>query len=131
MKFLLDTHTFLWFVSGSPELSYPAREIIENERHTIYLSIISLWEISIKVAIGKLFLQGTFETVIEDITDNEIEILPLNFSHTVIHHKLPFHHRDPFDRILVSQAIVENLNFISADSLFDFYLTGHPVKRIW
>jgi PIN domain nuclease of toxin-antitoxin system len=130
-KFLLDTHTFLWFVSGSPELSDPARNLIENDHHEVYLSIASLWEISIKVAIGKLQIQGTYETVIDDLTENEIGILPLNFSHTVCQTKLPFHHRDPFDRILVSQVIVENLDFISADQIFDLYLAEQSVTRIW
>jgi PIN domain nuclease of toxin-antitoxin system len=130
-KFLLDTHTFLWFVSGSSELSNTARNLIENDHHEIYLSIASLWEISIKVAIGKLQIRGTYETVIDDLTDNEISLLPLNFSHTVCQTKLPFHHRDPFDRILVSQALVENLDLISGDQIFDLYLAEQSVTRIW
>ena len=69
--------------------------------------------------------------MIEDLAHNRIEILPLNFSHTVTYHTLPLHHRDPFDRILVSQAIVENLDFISGDTSFDLYLVNHSVKRIW
>ncbi len=65
------------------------------------------------------------------LKDNLIEILPINFAHTVENNKLPFHHRDPFDRIIIAQAIVENLDFISTDSLFDDYLTGKSIKRIW
>jgi PIN domain nuclease of toxin-antitoxin system len=130
-KFLLDTHAFLWFVSGASELSNPARNLIENDHHEIYLSIASVWEISIKVAIGKLQVRGAYETVIDDITDNEIRLLPLNFSHTVCQTQLPFHHRDPFDRILVSQAIVENLDLISGDQIFDLYLAEQSVTRIW
>jgi PIN domain nuclease of toxin-antitoxin system len=130
-RFLLDTHAFLWFVSGSSELSHTARNLIENNHHEIYLSIASLWEISIQVAIGKLQIQGTYETVINDLTANEINLLPLNFSHTVCQTKLPFHHHDPFDRILVSQAIIENLNLISRDRVFDLYLAGASVTRLW
>ncbi len=130
-KFLLDTHTFLWFVSGASELSNTARNLIENDHHEIYLSTASLWKISIKVAIGKLQIRGPYETVIDDLTDNEISLLPLNFSHTVCQTKLPFHHRDPFDRILVSQAIVETLDFISGDQIFDLYLAEQSVTRIW
>ena len=130
-KFLLDTHAFLWFVSGASELSHTARNLIENDHHEIYLSIASVWEISIKVAIGKLQIRGAYETVIDDITDNEIRLLPLNFLHTVCQTKLPFHHRDPFDRILVSQAIVEHLDFISGDQIFDLYLAEQSVTRIW
>jgi len=118
-KFLLDTYTFLWFISGSAELNDTARNLIENDHHEVYLSIVSLWEISIKVAIGKLQIRGTYETVINDLTTNEINLLPLNFSHTVCQTQLSFHHRDPFDRILVSQAIVETLDFISGDQIFD------------
>ena len=129
--FLLDTHTFLWFVSGSPKLSNLARNRIETDHHDIYFSIASLWEISIKIAISKLQIRGAYETVIDDLTNNEISILPLNFSHTVCQTQLPFHHHDPFDRILVSQAIVENLNFISCDQIFDLYLAESPVTRVW
>jgi PIN domain nuclease of toxin-antitoxin system len=129
--FLLDTHTFLWFVSGSPKLSNLAQNLIENDHHDIYFSIASLWEISIKIAIGKLQIRGAYETVIDDLTNNEVRILPLNFSHTVCQTKLPFHHHDPFDRILVSQAIIENLNFISCDPIFDLYLAESPVTRVW
>lgn len=130
-RFLLDTHAFLWFVSGSVELSNTARNLIENDRHEIYFSIASLWEISIKVAIGKLQIQGTYETVINDLTANEINLLPLNFSHTVCQTKLPFHHHDPFDRILVSQTIIENIDFISRDKIFDLYLDKQSITRIW
>jgi len=102
MKFLIDTHTFLWFVAGSLELSETAREQIKNDNNDIFISIASLWEISIKTALGKLQILGSYDTVINDVTDNEI--LPINFAHTVMQNELPFHHRYPFDRIIVSQA---------------------------
>ncbi len=131
MQFLIDTHVFLWFVSNAKNLSQTARTLIENGQNEIFISIASLWEISIKTALGKLSINGKYETVIDDVNDNSIQILPINFAHTVEQNRLPFHHRDPFDRIIVSQAIVENMNFISADAIFDDYLKGKSIKRIW
>ena len=131
MKVLIDTHTFLWFVAGSMDLSETAKKLIKNENNSVYISIASLWEISIKTAIGKLQITDSYETVINDVIENDISILPINFAHTVMQNKLPFHHRDPFDRIIVSQAIVENMNLISRDGAFDVYLENIEVKRIW
>jgi len=130
MQYLIDTHVFLWFVSSAKELSQTARTLIEDGQNEIFISIASLWEISIKTAIGKLAINGNYESVIDDVNDNSIQILPINFAHTVEQNRLPFHHRDPFDRIIVSQAIVENMNFISADAVFDNYFNGKSVKRI-
>ncbi len=131
MQFLIDTHFFLWFVSNAKELSKNAKTLIEDEQNEIFISIASLWEISIKTALGKLTINGNYESVINDLTDNSIEILSVNFAHTVEQNRLPFHHRDPFDRIIISQAIVENMNFISVDAIFDDYLSGKSIKRIW
>jgi len=131
MRYLIDTHVFLWFVSNAKELSELAESLIEDEQNKIFISIASLWEISIKTALGKLTVVGKYESVIDDLTKNSIEILPINFAHTVEQNKLFFHHRDPFDRIIVSQAIVENMNFISADSIFESYLKDKSVKRFW
>ena len=131
MIFLIDTHTFLWFITGSYELSKTAKELIEKDNNDIFISIASLWEISIKTAIGKLQILDNYDTVINDVIENDISILPINFTHTVIQNKLPFHHKDPFDRIIVSQAIVENMSLISRDDIFDLYLKDKEVKRIW
>lgn len=131
MQYLIDTHVFLWFVSNAKELSKTAKTLIEDGNNEIFLSIASLWEISIKTALGKLSINGKYESVIDDATDNSIQILPINFSHTVEQNRLIFYHRDPFDRIIISQAIVENMNFISSDNVFDNYLTGKSIKRIW
>jgi PIN domain nuclease of toxin-antitoxin system len=131
MQYLIDTHVFLWFVSNSKELSQTAKSLIEDETNEIFISIASLWEISIKTALGKLTINGKYASVIDDLTDNSIEILPINFAHTVQQNNLPFHHKDPFDRIIISQAIVENMNFISADAIFNNYFKGKSVKRIW
>lgn len=131
MQYLIDTHVFLWFVSNAKELSQTAKTLLEDENNEIFLSIASLWEISIKTALGKLSIKGTYESVIDDVTDNSIQILPINFAHTVEQNRLPFHHHDPFNRIIVSQAIVENMNFITADAVFDYYLKDSSIKRIW
>ncbi|HMJ08581.1 MAG TPA: type II toxin-antitoxin system VapC family toxin [Pyrinomonadaceae bacterium] len=131
MRYLIDTHVFLWFVSRAKELSPTAKTLIEVGQNEIFISIASLWEISIKTALGKLTINGKYETVIDDVNDNSIQILPIDFAHTAEQNRLPFHHRDPFDRIIISQAIVENMNFIGADTIFDDYLKGKSIKRIW
>ncbi len=131
MKYLIDTHIFLWFSSGSSELSQKTKEIILDKNNEIFISIASLWEISIKTATGKLEIRGDYENVIDDVTGNDMEILPINFAHTVAQNKLLFHHRDPFDRIIITQALVENLNLISKDEIFDLYLSDKSIKRIW
>lgn len=131
MRYLIDTHVFLWFVLNAKGLRQTARTIIEDGQNEIFISIASLWEISIKTALGKLTINGKYETVIDDVNDNSIQVLPINFVHTVEQNRLPFHHRDPFDRLIVSQAIVENMNFISKDAIFDDYLKGKLIKRIW
>lgn len=95
------------------------------------MGIASLWEISIKTSLGKLEIAGSYELVIEDINRNGIEILPINFSHTVKQNQLPFHHRDPFDRMIISQALVENMDLISRDEHFDPYLLKEPIARVW
>jgi PIN domain nuclease of toxin-antitoxin system len=131
MKYIIDTHTFIWFTEGSLELSSRAKSIISDKNNQIYLSIGSLWEISIKTALGKLEVLADYELIIDDVIGNDIEILPINFAHTVIQNKLPFLHRDPFDRIIASQAIVENIDLISIDEIFDSYFNNQFVKRIW
>lgn len=131
MQYIIDTHTFLWFTEGSSELSVKATNLIKDKDNEIFISIASLWEISIKTATGKLEIAGSYDLIIEDVTGNEMEILSINFAHTVIQNQLPFHHRDPFDRIIASQAIVENMNLISRDSIFDSYFEDKEVKRIW
>ena len=131
MKYLIDTHTFLWFNEGSADLSNTAKQLIIDKNNEIFISIASLWEISIKTSLNKLTITGSYELIIEDVTENDMELLPINFAHTVIQNRLPFHHRDPFDRIIVSQAIAENMMLISKDTLFDLYLVNLPIKRIW
>ena len=130
MKYLIDTHIFIWFVENSPNLSQTLKNTIEDVNSEIFISIASLWEISIKTSIKKLQLNRRYEEIFAILRDNSIEILPVTFAHTLENNRLPFYHRDPFDRMIVAQAIVENIDFISADAVFDDYLKGKSIKRI-
>ena len=127
MKLLLDTHTFLWFIDDNPRLSQRAKALLESDADLL-LSVGSLWEISIKVSIGKLSLAQPFDTFVpQQLADNDIEILPISLAHLGVVSTLPFHHRDPFDRLLVAQAMTEQVPIVSADTAFDAY----SVKRLW
>lgn len=128
MNILLDTHTFLWFVNDDPRLSQPARVLIETQETQPFLSAASLWEIAIKISLGKLGLQQSYETFIpEQLAINGISILNIALEHTAALTTLPFHHRDPFDRLIAVQAKIEKLPLISADPAFDAY----AITRVW
>lgn len=128
MNILLDTHAFLWFVDDNPRLSQPARVLIESGESQPFLSVASLWEIAIKISLGKLSLNQAYETFIpHHLALNGIELLNISLDHTSAVTALPFHHRDPFDRLLVVQSDIENMTFVSADPVFDAY----GVKRVW
>ena len=126
MRQLLDTHTFLWFVMGNPKISLELRSQIENNEN--FLSIVNVWEIAIKYGIGKLNLGLPFNDFIDQhIVPNGIQLLNIQLEHLGIFVALPLHHRDPFDRLLIAQAIAEDIPIVSADNLFSLY----PVQRIW
>jgi PIN domain nuclease of toxin-antitoxin system len=128
MRLLLDIHTFLWFVNDDPKLSATARLMIEDGDNEVLISVASIWEIAIKVSIGKLLLTESVESfVTAQIERNDLHLLPIHMSHAVKVATLPFHHRDPFDRLLVAQALVEGMALVSADRMFSKY----RVKRIW
>lgn len=126
-NFLLDTHTFLWYLQGSQDLSSKAAEVLEDPSNALSFSIASLWEISIKLGLGKLTLQNSFSELEAVLQQLKIEVLPITFSDTECYLNLPLHHRDPFDRILVAQAINNSLVLISRDVAFDAY----PIERLW
>jgi PIN domain nuclease of toxin-antitoxin system len=127
MKLLLDTHTFLWFVNDSPQLSIQAKDLIESDADVL-LSVVSLWEIAIKTSIGKLTLPDIYDKFIpQQVALNEFELLAIDITHLSMVATLPFHHRDPFDRLLIAQAMVENVPIISIDSAFSPY----SVTQIW
>lgn len=128
MKILLDTHSFLWFIGGSSHLSSTARQLIEETTNQPFLSIASLWEMAIKLSLGKLSLGQPFASLIpQQMLVNGVELLNMSVDHVAAVVDLPFHHRDPFDRLLVAQAMVEQLPIVSADLTFDAY----AVKRLW
>lgn len=128
MRFLLDTHTFLWWVDGNPALSAEAEKVIGNPRNECFLSLASCWEMAIKSSIGKLTLTMSVERfVAEQIAEDGFALLPVEFRHVCKVESLPFHHRDPFDRLLVAQSIIEKMAIVSADTTLDRY----GVRRIW
>lgn len=128
MRFLLDTHSFLWFIDGSASLSLTARSLIVDADNQPLLSMTSVWEMAIKLSIGKLSLGQPFETLIpEQMRLNGIELLPIEMFHVVAVAKLSFHHRDPFDRLLIAQAMAERIPIVSGESAFDPY----DIKLLW
>lgn len=131
MKYIIDTHTFIWFNKGSENLSKLSRQIIENDGNEIFISIVSLWEMSIKISLGKLKIEMPYENIIDDVYGANMQIISLDFVHTVIQNKLPFHHKDPFDRIIASQALSEKMDLISNDEVFDEYFTNSKIRRVW
>ena len=107
MRFLLDTHAFLWFVLNDPRLSQEALKLISDPKNDLLISPASYWEIAIKVSLGKYEIPGSFQAWMEDqISINNFEILPIRIVHTAKVATLSFHHRDPFDRLLVAQALI-------------------------
>jgi PIN domain nuclease of toxin-antitoxin system len=125
---LIDTHTFLWFIEDSPKLSPTARYILENEAEITYLSIVSLWEMAIKICVNKLNLPRPFETYIpEQLSRNALTILDLKIEHTAMLITMPLHHREPHDRTIAAQALIEELPLLSADAKLDAY----GLQRIW
>jgi PIN domain nuclease of toxin-antitoxin system len=128
MKLLLDTHAFLWFVMGSANLSVNARAVIENPANENLLSVASLWEMAIKVSLGKLTLSAPFDDLIpEQLKLNGIGLLNIGIDHVSLVATLPFHHRDPFDRLLIAQSIADKIPVVSIDAAFDAY----GITRLW
>ncbi len=128
MRVLLDTHAFLWWVDDAPTLSRKARAAIADPDNECLLSLASCWEMAIKLSLGKLRLPGAIERFIpEQLAANAFRQLAIEFRHVAKVATLPFHHRDPFDRLLAAQAIDERCAIVSADPIFRKY----GVKRIW
>ena len=121
MQLLIDTHILIWFLEGNKLLPKLRRQIIANPQNDIFVSIASLWEIAIKISIGKLTLAKPLADIIKQITIENIEILSIVPEHTLQVSALPFHHRDPFDRIIIAQLQVENLPIMTDDGEFGNY----------
>lgn len=128
MRYLLDTHTFLWFVLGDARLSITACGELAKPENDLVLSAAGCREIAIKISTGKYSIPGDFSSfILGQLAQNEIDYLPIGVPELECLSTLPFHHRDPFDRLIVSQAITHHLPLISADEVIDAY----PVQRIW
>jgi PIN domain nuclease of toxin-antitoxin system len=123
---LLDTHAFLWWCEDSPELSPKARKAIVN--NDCFVSMASFWEIATKLSLGKLRLPSAIERYLpEQVSLNGFETLEINFRQIAAITALPWHHHDPFDRLLAAQALEEKISIISRDAVLDAY----GLKRIW
>jgi PIN domain nuclease of toxin-antitoxin system len=128
MTYLLDTHAFLWFINDDLLLSAAAKSLIEDPENAIYLSAASVWEMAIKVSLGKLEMPAPFtDFVNEQLHENSITLLEIKTSHAGIVATLPFHHRDPFDRLIIAQSQSEAFPIIGRDEIFDRY----GIKRHW
>lgn len=121
MRFLIDTQILIWHYEGNLQMPKKAIHIIENEANSLCVSIASFWEMAIKICNGKMELTSTLDKWIEQIKADEIDILLVEPSHILTLMTLPLHHKDPFDRIIISQAITENLTVISSDHVFSQY----------
>lgn len=127
MRYLLDTQILLWALEDNPRLSGTARQILTNDSHQLYVSLASLWEMAIKISIQKLTLAQPLTAVIEHLPEAGIAILPISTAHILAVEHLPLLHRDPFDRLLVAQAVVENLEVVSSDEA----LAQYPIVVHW
>ena len=128
MRLLLDTHSFLWFVLNDAQLSAPARAAISDPANDVLVSPATYWEIAVKVSTGKYTLAAPYQDFIQHaIDDNDFEVLPVEVRYTALVAAMPFHHKDPFDRLLIAQALAEDIPLVSNEALFDAY----GVRRLW
>lgn len=127
MKFLLDTHILIWFLNGEQQLSENTKTVIENPANDNIISIASIWEIAIKISLGKFKFEKGFTHFLKMIEDNGFDILPITFEHALELSTLSFIHRDPFDRLLIAQCIADKLVIVTKDPIVEQY----SVSTIW
>jgi PIN domain nuclease of toxin-antitoxin system len=118
---LIDTQLFIWFVENDPKLPLSIRDVMEDEQYNLFISIASLWEIVIKSSLGKLNLKWAIPEIINGVTKSGLSILQIKPQHLITLHLLEYIHKDPFDRIIISQAITENMYVVSSDEIFNKY----------
>ncbi|MBW8333610.1 MAG: type II toxin-antitoxin system VapC family toxin [Prolixibacteraceae bacterium] len=127
MELLIDTHAVIWFITEDSLLPLKTKRVIENPDNTCFVSIASFWEIAIKQSIGRLNLFSDLEEIFRIIENTGFELLPITTNQILINAKLPLFHQDPFDRIIIAQAICENLQIVTKDGQFENY----DVSLIW
>lgn len=129
MDYLLDTQVIIWFIDGDIKIPQHVRNVVKNPQNTISITIVSLWEIAIKRSIHKLSLTTSLHDIRDQISSEQVNILPIKVNHLETVEKLAYEdkHRDPFDRLIVSQAISEGMVLISSDPFFKNY----PIKVLW
>jgi len=126
-RFLLDTHTLLWLVADDPQISAAGRRVVDHPDAQLVVSIASLWEMAIKISRGKLDLGCTLERFIQRVQEAGVTVWSLEPRHVIHLSTLPFHHSDPFDRVIAAQSILDELTLVSRDQVFDLY----GVVRCW
>jgi PIN domain nuclease of toxin-antitoxin system len=128
VKLLVDTHTFLWALMHDRRLSARSKQILTSDEHELYFSLVSLWEVAIKMKTGKLNALGSPVAYLRAEMENySMQLLPIRYEHILVLETLPAHHSDPFDRLLIAQAITESLPILTNDEKFRLY----PVKILW
>ena len=128
MKVLVDTHTFLWDLLSDHRSSRLAKQILKSDEYELYFSLVSLWEFAIKIKTGKLNALGSSVAYLRDEMENySMQLLPIRYQHILALESLPVHHSDPFDRLLIAQAITESIPILTHDAAFAAY----PVKVLW
>ncbi|MHC6201886.1 type II toxin-antitoxin system VapC family toxin [Breznakiellaceae bacterium SP9] len=127
MRYLVDTQAFIWFSEDDPPLPTHIRALMEGIDSEPVISIASLWEMTIKMSLGKLILSGDIAAMLNKVIDNGFAIMPIEGAHLITLSTLDFFHRDPFDRIIISQSISEDMLVISSDTIFSRY----PVTWVW
>jgi PIN domain nuclease of toxin-antitoxin system len=130
MKLLLDTHAFLWLLNDDYDhlRGKIAKELFLDENNTLFFSLASVWEMAIKISLGKLNInQALADFIPEQLAINNIQLLDIRFEHVLKTMDLPFHHRDPFDRLIIAQTFIEEMTLLSVDSIFAAY----NVRHVW
>jgi PIN domain nuclease of toxin-antitoxin system len=121
MDILLDTHASIWFITDDEKLPLVSKNLIENDDNTCYVSIATLWEMGIKYSLGKLELKTDLKRIFDLFLESGLLLMPITPEHILLNARLPFHHRDPFDRLMIAQAKCEGLTVVTIDNLFQEY----------
>jgi PIN domain nuclease of toxin-antitoxin system len=121
MIYLIDTHILIWLIIETNKLPKNIFQVLKNKNNKIFISAVSIWEIAIKVSIGKLIFPFELKNIIKEISEMNISVLDITSEHLIKVADLPFHHKDPFDRLIISQSIIENIPIISSENIFSKY----------